>query len=562
MKTLLPFLLGVATLTARTADAQTTGLALDRFDPAPAGDRMFGVPSPYAAGNLVPHVQLLGDYAHNPLVLLSPNNSKDGVVVQSQLYLNLDGGIALWDRLFFDVDIPLAVYQAGNSPAVGAETFSSPGSAQFGDLRLGGRGVLYGTYDDPFQVALGGYLWLPTASSHSFVGTGSVRALPQAILGGRILERIVWSAALGPEFQAATTYGGGKQGAMFHWGAGVGVLLLSQRQLQVGPEASGDLTFTEVSQHTTNAELLFDAKYRFLHDFEAGAGVGPGLTSGIGTPDVRAILSIAYTPEHKAPVQDRDHDGILDPVDACPDVPGLASEDPSKNGCPLPPDRDHDGIIDSQDACPDVPGVPSDDPAKNGCPPPPPDRDHDGIIDSQDACPDVPGVPSDDPAKNGCPPPPPDRDHDGIIDSEDACPDEKGPRDPDPKRNGCPRVHVSEKEVVILEQVQFDTGKATIKPVSFDLLDQVADVLKSHPELTKLEVQGHTDSRGSKAANQTLSQARAASVMKALLSRGVTADRLSAKGYGQDRPIAPNTTEAGRALNRRVQFAIVARAPK
>jgi outer membrane protein OmpA-like peptidoglycan-associated protein len=352
------------------------------------------------------------------------------------------------------------------------------------------------------------------------------------------------------------------QGTELRWGAGVGVLLLDSRHLQIGPEASGDVVFRDVQKRTTNAELLLGLKYRFLSFMQLGIAGGPGLTSGIGTPDFRAIASLAFTPEQKL---DRDGDGILDKDDACPDVPGVRDPDPEKNGCPPPPppaDRDGDGILDKDDACPDVKGVPDPDPAKNGCPPPPPDRDGDGIPDAQDDCPDVKGVADPDPAKNGCPPPPPDRDGDGIPDAQDACPDEKGPPNPDPKKNGCPIVHVSEKEVVILEQVQFDTGKATIKPVSSDLLDAVATVLNAHPELLRLEVQGHTDNTGSKALNKRLSQARASAVMAALLSRGVDKKRLTAKGYGQDVPIADNTTVEGRQENRRVQFSIVEKKPK
>jgi len=171
----------------------------------------------------------------------------------------------------------------------------------------------------------------------------------------------------------------------------------------------------------------------------------------------------------------------------------------------------------------------------------------------------VMGVPNADPAKNGCPS---DRDGDGIVDAEDACPDEPGPRDPDPKKNGCPRVHVTEKEVVILEQVQFDTAKATIKHESDSLLDQVAEVLNAHREITRIEIQGHTDSVGRRAMNMDLSQARASSVLKALVARKVDKARLAAKGYGPDLPIADNKTEGGRAINRRVQFSIVGKTPK
>jgi OOP family OmpA-OmpF porin len=557
----------VALALARPALAQS--LALDRFEPAPAGDRMFGVPSPYAAGSFTPHLMLLGDYAHDPLVLrVLPSNADAGAVVQSQLYLNLDAGFALWNRVMFDVDVPVAVLQSGNSPSGQGETFSSPSSAQFGDLRLGARVTLWGKYHDAFQVALGGYLWLPTGAKGSFVSAGTVRGEPQLIVGGRVVERMVWSAALGPELQGSSTYpatgaasaGGVEQGSMFHWGAGLGFLMLPSRHLQLGAEASGDLVLRDIEKRTTNAELLFDARYRFLNNFEAAAGAGPGLTSGIGTPDFRAVLSIAFTPEQKL---DRDHDGIVDSEDACPDEPGVPDADPSKNGCPPPPpppsDRDHDGILDTDDACPDVPGVPDPDPAKNGCPPPPPDRDHDGIPDSLDACPDVPGVPNADPKKNGCPS---DRDGDGIIDSEDACPDEPGPRNPDPKQNGCPVVHVTQTEIIALEQVQFDTGKATIKAVSDPLLDKVADVLKSHVEIIRVEVQGHTDNKGTAQLNKKLSQARADAVMKALIGRGIDKGRLTAKGYGQDVPIADNNTDEGRQQNRRVQFNILEKTPK
>jgi OOP family OmpA-OmpF porin len=170
-------------------------------------------------------------------------------------------------------------------------------------------------------------------------------------------------------------------------------------------------------------------------------------------------------------------------------------------------------------------------------------------------------VKSDDPKKNGCPLPK-DTDGDQIMDDVDACPNEKGPPDPDPSKNGCPRVHVVEKEVIILEQVQFDTAKSTIKKVSDGLLDEVATVLKAHPELKRLEVQGHTDDRGVRPQNQTLSQARADAVMKALIRRGIDKARLTAKGYGQDVPIADNQTEEGRQKNRRVQFTILEKQPK
>src|SRR3954471_12136406 len=112
-------LMAVAGAGASPALAQTPpSLALNRFDPAPAGDRMFGVQSPYAAGELTPHVMLMADYAHNPLVIRTlPANTNLGAVVQNQLFLHLDGGLALWNRLYVSVDVPVALFQSGESPA-------------------------------------------------------------------------------------------------------------------------------------------------------------------------------------------------------------------------------------------------------------------------------------------------------------------------------------------------------------------------------------------------------------------------------------------------------------
>src|SRR4029079_18310123 len=99
---------------------------------------------------------------------------------------------------------------------------------------------------------------------------------------------------------------------------------------------------------------------------------------------------------------------------------------------------------------------------------------------------------------------------------QDACPNEKGVDDPDPAKRGCPRsVRVTQNEIVILQQVQFDTGKATIKRESDPLLDEIAGVLKEHPEFLKIEVQGHTDTRGTRKLNTKLSQDRAESVTAA-----------------------------------------------
>ncbi len=301
--------------------------------------------------------------------------------------------------------------------------------------------------------------------------------------------------------------------------------------------------------------------YLLSEDSLDGCQVGAGGAAMIG---FRAGFAVGFekTREQKeAPAgpKDDDLDTIVNDKDACPTVAGVPNPDPAKNGCPPPKDGDLDGIIDDLDACPTEAGVASDDPKKNGCPLPK-DKDNDGITDEVDACPELAGVKSEDPKANGCPP---DTDGDGFRDDQDACPDTKGVDDPDPTKRGCPKlVRVTDKEIIILEQVQFDTGKATIKPASDPLLDSVAAVLKEHAEILKLEVQGHTDNKGAAALNKKLSQDRADSVMKALTKRGVDGSRMVAKGFGQDVPIGDNKTDAGRQQNRRVQFVVLDRKPK
>ncbi|HMR78614.1 MAG TPA: OmpA family protein, partial [Polyangiaceae bacterium] len=236
-------------------------------------------------------------------------------------------------------------------------------------------------------------------------------------------------------------------------------------------------------------------------------------------------------------------------------VPGVATDDPKTHGCPPPNDRDADGIFDEVDACPDDKGVASDDPKKHGCPLPA-DRDGDGIVDELDACPDEKGVETADPKTNGCPPPK-DSDGDGIVDPEDACPDLAGPPNEDPKKHGCPKAKVVGKKIEILERVEFDTNKATIRPESDGVLQAVLEVLTKYPNIKKVRVEGHTDNRGGAGYNLNLSRRRAAAVVKWLTDKGVDVARLTSQGVGQTKPTDSNDTAEGRQNNRRVEFNII-----
>jgi outer membrane protein OmpA-like peptidoglycan-associated protein len=522
-----------------------SGFSLDRFQPSLPGDRFFGVEGGDPGGHLLPRLMLLGDYAYRPLSLYrEPGDVRvDGDVVKHNLLVHVAAGLTLWDRVLVAADMPLILLSNGQSPVVDGYTFPSPSGVVQGDLRVSVRVRLVGESRSPASLTFGGHVFAPTGKQSKLAGDGKLHGTPVLGFSGEV-PMLAYAATAGVDIRNELSYGGSTIGTQLIFGAAVGVLL-AKKMLQIGPEAYGTtvmLGSDRFSRATTNVEGILGVRAR-LASFVLGGGAGPGFTRGMGTPALRAVLSVAYAPE---------------PAKAAPPPPPPPPPVPPRKP-KKPADRDHDGIPDKNDACPDEPGVPDEDPAKNGCPPPPPDRDGDGIADKDDACPDVKGVASSDPNENGCPP---DTDGDGIRDDVDACPNEKGPPDSDPQKNGCPKaVRVTQGEIVILEQVQFKTGSAVILPVSNDLLRQVAGVLVEHAEIVKLEVQGHTDSRGGKNYNRKLSQKRADSVRKWLVTNGqIDSGRISSHGYGMEQPIADNATPEGRQKNRRVQFKILEKA--
>jgi outer membrane protein OmpA-like peptidoglycan-associated protein len=206
----------------------------------------------------------------------------------------------------------------------------------------------------------------------------------------------------------------------------------------------------------------------------------------------------------------------------------------------VPPDADGDGVYDPDDQCPNEPGPKE----NNGCPA---DADKDGVPDPVDKCPNDPG-----PKENeGCP----DTDKDGLPDHKDKCPKDWGPVE----NEGCPKyTKVTADAVEITQKIQFDVNKSIIKPESYPILDEVAGILKANKSWT-VRVEGHTDSTGGRKKNMVLSQARADSCRDYLIQKGVEPGRLTAVGYGFDRPIASNNTAVGKEKNRRTEFKIVSK---
>ncbi|MBF0120938.1 MAG: OmpA family protein [Desulfobacterales bacterium] len=208
---------------------------------------------------------------------------------------------------------------------------------------------------------------------------------------------------------------------------------------------------------------------------------------------------------------DSDLDGVNDCVDKCADTPKGATVD--ANGCPL--DTDEDGVFDYMDKCPDTPkGVKVD---ANGCP-------FKEIKQKSNV------------KTSGL-----DSDGDGIYDVKDKCP------------NTPKGAHVNEVGCWILKDINFDFNKSDIKPEFYKELDDALSVMRENPNM-RVEIQGHTDKVGSKKYNQALSEKRAKAVMMYFIEKGIEKGKISAKGFGFAKPVAPNKTQAGRDKNRRVEL--------
>ena len=281
------------------------------------------------------------------------------------------------------------------------------------------------------------------------------------------------------------------------------------------------------------AFIIINSQYRIAVTDKAATYLyhSIGIAGNIGKDRKVEAPKEVIIPVVEAP-KDRDGDGIVDSLDACPDQAGPAS----LNGCP---DRDGDGIADKDDACPDVAGLAR----YKGCPIP--DTDKDGINDEEDKCPTVPGVAR----YQGCPVP--DTDKDGVNDEEDKCPNEAGPA----SNFGCPVIapEIIEKVNVAAKKVFFATGSSKLLAKSYPALNSVVTVLTDNPTY-KVDIEGHTDTTGTHEKNMVLSNDRAASVKAYLVSKGIDESRIKSEGFGPDKPIATNKTAAGKAKNRRVEM--------
>lgn len=434
-------------------------------------------------------------------------------------------------------------------------------------------------------LKIGSARYVNELNNMSFVGLDGIFSFRLSSDTSRILPYLL--AGAGAVIETA-----GSSNFQIPLGAGLNYQVGDQSFINIQAEYR-----TSLADERNNLQLGLGYIYRFKKIDSDGDDVVDFLDK---CPNVPGVVALDGCP-------DKDRDGVTDARDLCPDVPGRRATDgcPDKDrdgitdaddpcpevagnfgGCP---DSDRDGVGDGQDRCPDQPGII----IMQGCP----DMDGDGVADLDDQCPkragtianqgcpvfdtDKDGVPDDvdlcpndkgSKVANGCPDADrdgvadkddrcpdkagpfagcPDTDKDGVIDADDACPDQPGIA----TNKGCPELEEEEKKVLefAMQAVQFETGKATLRPGSAEVLDQIILILRKYPGY-KLKISGHTDNVGDPTFNQQLSEYRALTCYDYMLSQGILADRLSYTGYGQSRPRATNGTNEGRRLNRRVEF--------
>ena len=543
--------------------------------------------------------------------------------IENMVTGHFQAALGLFKHVEVGIGFPVSVWIGDTNPDPVKGDDGAIDVQGVGDLGFHVKGRVLNTSKHPVGLGAILSIYVPTGDEAAFLGSGRVTIAPSVILDKEFFRgRLSLALNVGGRFRSGTEKwvderkcslwtdptdktvtadcGTGESIETDHhltFGIGATVAIVPQRFSLVGEIVgqTGFNSFADPGGYTSALEFLGGFKLYLGRNSYFGFGFGRGLRGEdanhqYGSPSVRIWGAFIFEPS----IGDRDGDGIKDDVDKCPDHPEDFDDFEDQDGCP-DPDNDRDGILDEDDKCPNEPedkdGIEDDD----GCPEADVlDRDGDGIPDSKDKCPDDPedkdGFEDDD----GCPDP--DNDKDGILDVDDLCPnkpedkdgfeDKDGCPDPDNDKDrildvddtcpnepetyngyqdedGCPdkgKVIVHKGRIEILEKIYFETDKAIIKPVSYPILDAVAKTLKGNPQILQMEIQGHADERGSDDHNMKLTGDRAHSVKTYMVNKGIDANRLQAKGYGETRPVDRRSNEEAWSKNRRVEFVIIKRA--
>ncbi|MCA9513541.1 MAG: OmpA family protein [Myxococcales bacterium] len=575
----------------------------DLFDPLPSPSRnLLGV----ATSDVLPHLALeaglLAHYADDAITVVDAADR--GAVVRraidSALTLDVSLALGLFDRFSLGVALPLTLTQSGSDLTLFGRPGESVSGFALGDLRVVPTGVVLAPADTGgLGVALAVPVYIPTGDADSFRTDEAVRVAPTLVVDFAT-DAFRLAANVGYMIRPERTAANYVSDDQLRWGVGARVTPVPA--LSVVATLFGSWVTKDSRDPLDPTKPIGDGvgtSVEVLGGLEAhlgaltlAGGAGTAIVHAVGTPDVRAYLTVSAATGSLASTgpDDRDQDGLDDDIDKCPEVAEDRDGFEDGDGCP-DPDNDGDGVADTVDRCPEEAEDLDDFEDEDGCPDP--DNDGDGIPDAVDKCPDDPedkdGLEDDDgcpevdadgdgvpdtadkcPAEaedkdgiqddDGCPET--DGDGDGVPDEKDKCPDRgevvNGYRDDD----GCPDakyadVDLTDKAIVPKKHVYFVTDSVAINKIAAPVLDEIAQILLANPWITKLRIEGHTDSEGTDEYNRDLSQRRTESIVDYFVEKGVARERLEAIGYGESRPVATNTTPYGRSKNRRIEFNFV-----
>ncbi|HEY1556163.1 MAG TPA: choice-of-anchor D domain-containing protein [Kofleriaceae bacterium] len=564
--------------TARANDERDLDLTV--FDPTPATTGTgFAVQNATVGDNGQWVLTGVVSYASNPLVIDTTSNTD--TPVQQRTMLELGGAYAFLGR--FEAGARMPLYIQNGQTVDNSMMFGVPpvtGSAR-GDLTLhvkvlGWRGALAG---GDFAVGAGLSLTLPTASSNEFAGVSGPEGRGLALVSyspGALDHRIAITLNAGGVVRGKTRYANIEQGSGVAWGAAGSYRVLDR--LWAAAEMFGDVIpggeldappaggAMGPAHALSTVEALGGLRYQIERRVNIGLAAGRGVTTGIGSPDLRAVLlltvspsapALAPLPGHDNSERDSDGDGIPDSRDKCPNDPEDKDGFQDADGCP-DLDNDHDGVPDAKDKCPNVPEDRDGFQDADGCPDL--DNDGDGIPDKDDKCPNEPEDKDGFQDHDGCPDL--DNDGDGIPDKNDKCPNEpetiNGVQDDD----GCPDkgdslVVLSPDRLELLEAIQFSGTK--LGKASFNALGQVAATLRAHKEIVRIRLGSHVQPTRNAETDLELSQKRADAVRDWLVQWGIAPARLEARGFGGTKPLVPPSQRGAAQINDRLELVILER---
>jgi len=546
---LAAFFFAGAANTAGPHGARAQGVDPRLVDVALSPLSLVGVESTATPGHLRPWGSVVMNVADDELVTRVSATSTEHGPLTDRMVLTLAAGIGLLDML--DVAIGLPIHATALGTAASISPSIAPGRPQLagedvglGDMRVAIRGRLIGPRwrGEGFGLALLAELTLPTGSDAPFMTDGGVTFLPRLALDYRQTDGLVVALNVGYRARPGARVDDLAIGDELRFGLGAevpigfhGIAFTGELAMAIG---MGDSARDEggVAAREVPVEALGGLRWRSQDGWVLGAAAGAGLTGGYGAPDFRVVLGVSFNAPPPAPTREPMVGGArLARVDDWDDE-GDATPRPERSKEALAPER-FDAVT-AADPDSDADGVPL--PADQ-CPTE--REDIDGFMDS-DGCPD------------------PDNDEDGVLDADDKCPDQKeninGNRDDD----GCPDEDIKALEdlgpmLIIKDKILFKSGSAELLDSDKLIIEQIAILMQSTPEVARFRIEGHTDDQGDREFNVDLAERRAWAVLAYLVDQGVARERLFAKGFGPTKPIASNGSDVGRAKNRRVEFHVI-----